>query len=194
MKPTEDDLSKKKINAALEILDDLIDNEAWDESNFIRAIGKSLREIREEFVNEAQLGHEKIKVTSHIANRIALRSGQQQIYIALYSSEGSNLASWERILNNLPRQVISRPVYADENDIKAIIKTKENKMNEAYVAIYINQADILPVAADKAPVDKLGKSLLSLKDKTLNLDNVSFFVHETGIYHYTDGHLVKERS
>ena len=87
--------------------------------------------------------------------------------------------------------MISRPIYADEEDVKAVLKTKENKQNEAYVAIYINQSDILPLPPDKASVDKLGKVLLSLKDKTLNLDNISRFVHLSGVYRYANGRLIK---
>lgn len=40
--------------------------------------------------------------------------------------------------------MISRPIYAEEEQVKALLKTKENKQNEAYVAIYINSTDIIP--------------------------------------------------
>ena len=87
--------------------------------------------------------------------------------------------------------MISRPIYADEEDIKALIRTKENKINEAYVSMYISQSDILPLPADKIPVDKLGKPLITLKDKSLSLDNINRFVHESGSYQYSQGRLVK---
>ena len=101
------------------------------------------------------------------------------------------MQSWERILMNLPKQMISRPIYDDEADIVALIKTKENKNNEAYVSMYISQGDILTISADRTPVDKLGKSLLTLKDKSLSLDNINFFVHQTGTYQYKQGRLIK---
>jgi intracellular multiplication protein IcmQ len=87
--------------------------------------------------------------------------------------------------------MISRPIYADEEDIKALLRTKENKANEGYVSMYISQSDILPLQSDKIPVDKLGKPLLTLKDKSLSLDNINRFVHKSGIYQYSQGRLVK---
>lgn len=187
-----DELSEQQTDAILKALDEAIETGPWDESNFLRVIGKNLREIREGFVNQLNApGLERSRQASHLANRIALRSGQQEIFIALYSSDGTNIQSWERILMNLPKQMISRPIYANEEDVKAIIKTKENKNNEAYVSMYISQNDILVLSPDKTPIDKLGKPLLTLKDKSLSLDNINCFVHQTGTYQLTQGRLVK---
>ena len=100
---------------------------------------------------------------------------------------------WERIVNNLPKQIISRPIYADEENANQLIRSKENKLNEAYVAIYINQSDIIPMG-DKTPTDRLGKPLLTLKDKSLSLNNINRFVHVSGVYQYLAGKLIKESS
>ena len=190
-----DELSEQQTDAILKALDDAITEGPWDESNFLRVIGKNLREIREDFSNHLNAtGHEKSKMASHLANRVALRTGQQEIFVALYSSNWTNMQSWERILMNLPKQMISRPIYDNEEDIKALIKTKENKQNEAYVSMYISQGDILKLSPDKTPVDKLGKSLLTLKDKSLTLDNINRFVHVSGIYQYIQGRIVKNNS
>jgi intracellular multiplication protein IcmQ len=186
-----DALSKEQVDAILKALEDAIDNGPWEESNFLRVIGKNLREIRDKFVGHMSLDPDKTKGASHLANRIALRSGQQEIFVALYSSDGNNIHSWERIIINLPKQMISRPIYAEEKDIKEIIKTKENKINEAYVSIYVSQTDLLPLSVDKTPLDKLGKPLLSLKDKSLKLDNINHFVHQSGVYKYFQGRLIK---
>jgi intracellular multiplication protein IcmQ len=104
------------------------------------------------------------------------------------------MQSWERILMNLPKQMISRPIYADEMDLQSLIRTKENKTNEAYVCMHVNQSDILPLPKDKVPIDKLGKSLLTLKDKSLRLDSIRYFVHQSGSYQYSRGRLIKSSS
>ncbi|KTD55415.1 Dot/Icm secretion system protein IcmQ [Legionella quateirensis] len=187
-----DRLSDEQNEAVLKALNDAIEKGPWDKSNFLKVVGKNLIEIRDGFIN--QLGassRAQLKAESHLANRIALRSGQQEIFISLYSADGTTIQSWEKIIANLPKQMISRPIYADEADVKALLKTKENKQNEAYVAIYINQSDILQLSSDKAPVDKLGKMLLTLKDKTLNLENISRFVHISGVYKYERNRLIK---
>lgn len=188
-----DKLSEEQTDAILKALNDAIEQGPWDESNFLRAIGKKLTGIRDRFAEHLNApGLEQAKKNTHLANQIALRTGQQLIFVALYSYEGTNMQSWERILMNLPKQMISRPIYAAEEDVKDIIKTKENKNNEAYVSLYINGSDILPLSVEKTPVDKLGKPLLVLKDKSLSLDNYDLFVHASGTYKYSQGRLVKK--
>lgn len=190
-----DQLSDEQNEAVLKALNDAIEKGPWDQSNFLKVIGKNLIEIRDDFLSQlGSLSKAQLKAESHLANRIALRRGQQEIYISLYSSDGNNIQSWERIVANLPRQLVSRPIYADEEDVKAALKIKENKQNEAYLAIYVNQSDILTLAPDKTAVDKLGKMLLNLKDKVLNLDNISKFVHQSGVYRFEQNRLIKSSS
>lgn len=187
-----DRLSDEQNEAILKALNDAISQGPWEKSNFLRVIGKNLTEIRDTYIN--QLGERsasQIRAETTHATREAQRSGQQEVFVSLYSADGSNLQTWERIVANLPRQMISRPIYANEEDIISALKMKENKINEAYVAIFINQSDILSLSSDKAAVDKLGKPLLSLKDKTLVLENISRFVHMSSIYHFEQGRLKK---
>src|SRR3990167_3312322 len=186
------ELSKQQTDAILKILDELVEQAGWDASSFLRVIGKKLRMIRDEFFSHAEaFGFDKSKVMSHLANRVALRSGQQEVFIALYASDGANMQVWERIVINLPKQMISRPIYATEEDIHQIIRSKENKINEAYVSVYVSQEDVL-LMGDKTPQDKLGKPLLTLKDKSLKLENINRFVHASGVYRYERARLVKD--
>jgi intracellular multiplication protein IcmQ len=187
-----DKLSDEQNEAILKALDETLKNDAWEESNFLRAIQSNLKEVREKFLN--QLGSrtkEQVKAETHLANRMARRGEQQEVFVSLYSSDGTNIQSWERIVSNLPRQMISRPIYASEEHAEELIKTKENKHNEAYIGIFINQTDIISLPPDKVLNDKLGNMLLTLKDKTLNLENISRFVHSSGIYQYDRGRLIK---
>lgn len=190
-----DELSEEQARVILEALDTAITEGPWESSNFLRVIGKNLREIRDKFVSQVNFpSQDQDKVSSHLANRIALRSGQREIFIALYSSTGINIQSWAHMLANLPKQMISRPIYANEQDVKDVIRTKENPNNEAYVSIYVNQSDILPTTPDKTPVDKLGKPLLSVKDRSVKLDNINRFEHVTGTYRYVEGRMTKINS
>lgn len=188
-----DALTQQQADAVLQALDNVITQGPWEESNFLRVIGKNLQAMRDNFVSQMNSPEkEQADANASLANQIALRRDQQKVYIHLYSSDGKSIHSWEWIVANLPRQMISRPIYADEEDVKAIIKTKENKINEAYAVIYIGQDDILQISADKVPVDKLGKHRLFLKDGSIKLDNIVCFVHMADTYHYLQGRLVKE--
>ncbi|AWN75385.1 TPA: Dot/Icm secretion system protein IcmQ [Legionella anisa] len=190
----EDNYAEEHNEAILKALDYAIQNGPWDKSNFLRSIGNRLIGIRDNFVKRISARSDaQIRADAHLANRLALRSGQQEVFVSLYSSDGSNLQSWERIIINLPRQMISRPIYANEEQVQALIKSKENKLNEGYVAIYINQTDIINLSADKTLSDKLGSPLLTLKDRALNVENITRFVHLSGVYKYSRGRLIKEQ-
>lgn len=187
-----DDTPQQPTDDALGALDTLIRSGRWDESNFLKVIGKKLNQCRHDFLQEVGgVHHQQPMMFSHLANRVALRSGQQEVFVALYASDGSNLKAWERIIANLPKQIVSRPVYADEDQVNTMIKTKERKDNEAYVAIYIHRSDLLSVSADKVPHDKLGQALLVLKDDAIHLDRLLFFYHSSGRYDYVEGRLIK---
>lgn len=187
-----DRLTESQTSAILKALDDALANGPWDESNFLRVIGKNIQEIRDNLISEIEKNSEgSTRFGSKQNSRQIERSGQREVFIALYSSDGAQIPSWERILTNLPRQIISRPIYADEEHVKYLIKSKENKVNEAYVVIFINESDILTVSSDKIPLDKFGKQLMSIKDRALNMDNIVRFVHISGTYTYSKGHLIK---
>lgn len=188
-----DKLSKEQTDTILKALDDAIERGPWEGSNFLRAIGKKLTGIRDRFIEHLNIPEpEHAKKATQLANQLAMRSGKQLIYVALYSYDGANLQSWERILINLPKQSISRPIYASEEDVKSIIKTKENKNNEAYLSLYINASDILSLSPERTPIDKLGKPLLSLKDNSITVENYNLFMHVSGTYKYHQGRLDKQ--
>ncbi len=143
-------LSEQQTDAILKALDEAIENGPWDESNFLRVIGKNLREIRDGFVNQINApGQEKSRLASNLANRIALRAGQQEIFIALirlmviFYSPGSVFSSI------LPRQMISRPIYANEEDVRLSLKRKKIKITRPMFSLYVSQNDILTLASDK---------------------------------------------
>ncbi len=185
-------LTDEQSEAILKALNEAIDTGPWDKSNFLKVIGKNLNEVRDVFL--ADLGaptSAQLKAESHLANQTSLRAGLQEIYVSIYSSSGGDITSWERIISNLPRQMISRPIYGDEEDVKTAIKNKEQKVNEAYVAIFISKNDILQLPPDKTPIDKWGKQLLALKNRSLNVDNISRFVHSSGTFKYERGRLSK---
>lgn len=185
-------LSDQQNEAILKALDEAINNGPWDQSNFLRAIGKNLSDVRANFVSYlGTRSQQQIKEEMHVATRMILRNEQQEVFVSLYSSDGSNLQSWEKIVANLPRQMISRPIYACEEHVKELIRSKDNKQNEAYIGIYVNKTDVISLPPDKALVDKFGNLLITVKDKTLNLENITRFNHSSGVYQFDRTRLIK---
>lgn len=189
-----DDLSKEQAEDIVKALDKAIQTGPWKQSRLLKAIGQRLVRLRSGFkqkMDEVYGGGQT--TTSNLANRIALRQGQHLVYVSLYSADGGNLNTWERIVYNLSSQGITRPIYSGEGEIKAMMRSKVNLKNEAYVTVYVPKDDILTPHPDKVPRDKLGHVLLTLKDRALKLDNLVQFFHESGIYHYQHGRLIRDR-
>lgn len=188
-------LSEKQINVVLDSLRELVEQGPWHKSAFLRVIGKKLQKIQDNFIERVGGARQHTALQSLAQHAQPARgTTQKEIFIGLYSSDGTNLQSWEQILQNLPRQAISRPVYAKEADIQKIVKEKKNRINEGYVVMYVNQQAILPTPLDKTPKDKFGTVLLTLRDKALSLDNIVRFVHATGVYAYRKGRLIQDAS
>ena len=179
----------------LKALDHAIASGSWDETNFVLIIGKKLKEMREKIAEDIKIAEEDSDFSSDfLSKNLAMQNSLKEVYIVLYSLEGSKLQSWEQIIVNLRRQMVSRPVYSTEEEAIAIIKTKEKKINEAYVSVFVNEEDILHMPADKSPVDKLGQNMLVLKDNSISLDYINYFVHLTGKYRYSRGKLLKSET
>lgn len=186
-------LSAEKAQEIIDALDEAIQDGPWSRSNFLAAIGKNLQDMREEMAGKMAAASSvatRAQVDPQLASRMALRKEQVEIFVALYCSDGQILSAWERLIANLPKQIVSRPIYADEESVKSVIRNKDNIQNEAYVSVYVNPQDLLSLTPDRIPKDKLGQALLTLKDNSLLLENVNRFVHLSGIYQYTQGRLV----
>lgn len=190
-----DNLTKDQISGILAALDDALAQGPWSASTFLTIIGKKLQQIRDEFEQKQQEASQ-VDLPVQPFNWAGQRSENQvemkKIYISLYTYDGSNILTWERIIANLPDQIISRPIYENEEDVIAILRNKGNSVNEAYVSFYIDPKFILAPLSEKIAVDKLGKPLLALKGKALNLVNVDVFVHQSGIYKFLNGRLIKQ--
>ncbi len=189
-----DKLSKDQTDGVLAALDKALAQGPWSASTFLSLIGKKLQTIRDDFARLHDISDVNVETTSphSIKQRLDSRARMKKIYIALYAFDGSNLQSWERIISNLPSQVISRPVYENEEDVILAIRNKGNPVNEAYVSIYIEPSDILDQVAEKVAVDKSGKPLLALKGKAITLENFDAFVHTSGSYQFIKGRLIKK--
>ena len=185
-----DALEKVQATATLRALERLMAAGTWQESNFLKVIGRKLHEIHKGLVQEInELEPDQTKTMAHLANRVAARLGKQEVFVGLYSLDGYNISVWERLLANLPKNMVSRPVYAAEEQIKAMIVTKEKKENEAYISIYIGKQDILNVGMEKPAHDKLGQPLLTLKDNAIQVDRMNIFCHLSRKYTYSAGRL-----
>lgn len=188
-------LTKDQKTGIIQALDEALDKAPWTASTFLTIIGKKLRLLRDEVAESIDGNPREAKNGATPSSQELADEGSvnmKTLYVSLYAIDGSNIQSWESILKHLPSQVTSRPVYENEEDIVACIRSKSNRMNEAYVAVGVDSRHILAQPLEKISFDKLGKPLLLLKDKAIHLDNVGVFVHQTGSYQFINGRLIKK--
>ena len=188
---------RKEAKKLLKSFDETIEKGPWDKSAFLRAIGKKLEDIRLNFKTRLKLDAEENATMSSsepIEKKTPpLQEGRQEVFVLLYNAEGGNLKKWEKILQLLDKQIVTRPVYGQESEIRTLIRSKMNKQNEAYASVFINMSALLPLSPGHVLKDRLGHSLLLLKDGAFHLENITHLFHQSGVYMFTNGHLVRER-
>ena len=177
----------------LEILNHLIDEAPWDASRFLQATQKKLSKIRDEFQTSLNLTETTQPTPRTLADRVALRAGQVEIYVSLYNADGKNINKWRKLSNRIEKLIISRPIYRSEDDVRALIRSKVHKINEAYIAVYVSKTDIIPpVEKDQIAHDRLGHELLKIKEGAIKPENITRFMHATGQYVFKDNQLIKQ--
>jgi|GEM_PF-803501 len=195
---------RKTAKSLLKALDDTIQKGPWEKTVFLSAIGKKLREIRTDFKNRLSFldpGFDEFasdeEETASLESPKAQKSqavkdplpGYTQAFVSLYNADGMNIKKWEKLLLSLDKQVVTRPIYAEEKQIRALMRAKANRKNDAYTAFYVQEGDIIQPKDGHAPLDRLGNPLLILKDGALKIENITHFFHETGIYILEDKQL-----
>ncbi|CAM4428591.1 MAG: hypothetical protein LEGION0398_MBIBDBAK_00476 [Legionellaceae bacterium] len=188
-----DDLKGKK--ELIQILDDVLTEGVWTGSLFLEASGRKIQELRERLIKEFNLEQEVQNIpTNQSMNASTKEKEAFPIYIALYQSTGQNIKKWEMLLNSIGNFSSGRPIYKNEEDIKAFIRTKQNSQNEGYVIIYVTSKDIIKFPSGKDLFDRNGKELLLVKEGAIKPENIVQFIHETGQYKWVNGHLIKENN
>jgi intracellular multiplication protein IcmQ len=191
-------LTDEEVQKSLEVLkaiDKALGEGPWDKSLLLKAIGKKLQDARERFIEDLDLQKIIDQVSTSQATAIqqtTLGADFTEVYVSLYQAYGSNIPKWATILTSLTQLSITRPIYKNEEDIKASIRGKDFQANDAYVAVKIRKDDVMPAPGDKVPVDRFGRELMMLKENVIRPENITRFVHLTGEYRFVNGALVKK--
>lgn len=173
-------------------LDKLIAEGQWDGSIFYQTVGKKLRDFSEQVKKDLNIDDTLPVTPTDILESLKQKSGLIEVYISVYCTEGRNINKWESVLSTLPKQIVSRPIYKRQKDIKGLIDAKENPVNDAYVFAYVTDMDILkPSFHEKMLLDRFGHELVRLKENALKLDNITKFVHLTGEYAFIKNKLTR---
>jgi Dot/Icm secretion system protein IcmQ len=187
--------SAQEIEVAREvkkILDKGIQEGPWQANLFLKGIKKKLEELRDEF--EANIGLDQLTWGEH-HGQDPLGINQEhttEIYISLYQSQGSNIQKWQEVIASLVHYSMGRPIYNDEEDVRAATHLTDRHLNNAYVVLKVNRDTILPDSSEQPRVDREGRKLIMLKEGAITLHNIVRLVHASGDYKLVGNFLVKQ--
>lgn len=188
-------LTDEQAQSILDALNEAVESGPWMASNFLRIIGNKLQVIRDDFAQKVTSSEFTNKnITQVISTSIGQDIEKIEVYIAIYSSKGADISSWESIIKSLPQHLITRPIYADEKDVRDRLRNSANQVNEAYVSVLIPASAVIKLPQEKARKDKLGMNLLTVRDNAINVNEITRFDHLSGRYDISNGRLVKNHS
>lgn len=121
-----------------------------------------------------------------------LSESQQYVFVHLFNTKGKILSRWEAMLS--PRQLaeysVNRPVYAEQKQVEAYIRSRPNDDEHAFLMMKIEQSDVLRGDESTNNYDLLGHPLLKLKEGALKEQGLIYFFHKGGRYILARGHLM----
>ncbi len=180
-------LSLEQAKKIQEILNKLAQSPNFSQSTFLTLIQKQLIQLSEDFNQAVQNIYFAEEATPQPEQELP---NHELVFISIYCSDGSDLSAWERVISNLPKQYISRPIYLHEQDAQKMAKSRPVVINEGYVAVYVDKNAIFATGSDMVMQDKFGNQLLSLKDRAIDLKKISFFWHRSKQYSLKEQALV----
>ncbi|BBB15105.1 Dot/Icm secretion system protein [Candidatus Rickettsiella viridis] len=187
--------SEQEIEIAREvkkILDKGIQEGPWQANLFLKGIKKKLEELHSQFEADIGLDHLKRDASSGNSSLTRPLHNTTEIYISLYQSQGSNIQKWQEVIGSLVHYSMGRPIYKNEDDVRAAIQLTDRNPNNAYVVLKVNADTILADSAEQPRVDREGRKLIMLKEGSITLHNIVRLVHPSGHYKLVGNFLVKQ--
>ncbi len=168
----------------IKVIEDIIKNyDAWDASLLLKSIHSDLNNRQHEaqsLIKQAKkiLEKEKEKKSSHLKHDMIC------IYISLYQSGEGDLKKWRRLLMNLEKSSVGRPIYRKESDVKKLIRTHRNLLHEGYAVVTVSKDSILDLPKERVVLDRFGHEQLALRLDAIQSQNIVKFIHANR-YTYT---------
>lgn len=171
-------------------IDKLLRQIIWNETNYLDALGKQLKVARDHFKKAVDEEDPTYIEPREFVQESDGKENYIEVFVSLYCSSGE-LVDWQRILANIGKQVISRPMMLTESEVKEFIKTKPNDEKEAYAVLFLPDSNVIRhIGSEPGNRNKLGHELVNIKDSRLESDVVVRFVHQNIEYEYKHGTLV----
>lgn len=110
---------------------------------------------------------------------VTIAEDEALVYVHLFNAKGTALASWQNMVTPTVfyEYSVNRPIYAEKSHIEALIRTKNNKLQHAYLTVAVKKTNVVQAANDSSPKDSLGHSLIRVREGTLSFERLVSFTH-----------------
>lgn len=113
---------------------------------------------------------------------IAMRQAEADevlVYVYLYNAQGTALQNWQSMLNPkfFYEYGFNRPIYSQKEHVDALVKSKSNKLQHAYLTVAVKKDHIISLDADTAGKDSLNNPLIKIKEGGLRFEKLICFTH-----------------
>ncbi len=161
----------------------------WDTSLFLKTIVKPIKEMKHDAEHFLRSSRAEVGDTADLV----IPEHQVMLYVSLFQTRGDDLQLWEKQVRSLNRYIVGRPIYSSEDNVKKVIRLKQNSSNEAYVVLLVDKRFVQkPNAFEVERKDRYGNSLETLKPGVLKSENIIKLVHDGVSYRFVGGRLVQD--
>jgi len=115
------------------------------------------------------------------------------VYVYLFNAQGIVLQTWQKTLNPsvFYEYSVNRPIYTDKAAVENYIRSKPNRIQNAFATIAIKKIDLLP--SPEVVKDSLGNTLVKVREGSLKFEKLFSFTHNNQEYVLTaTGEIVKK--
>lgn len=159
-------------------------------------MGDKFRFIRDQLLAlQASVGAELALIHDDVNHTapVVVAEDEVVVYVYLFNAQGVLVPTWRKMVQAsvLYEYSVNRPIYTDESDIQAVIRTKSNKQQHAYLAVAVKKENIYPLA-DGSLKDAMGNTLIKVKEGSLLFNRILAFKHNENEYRVNEmGELIK---
>jgi intracellular multiplication protein IcmQ len=156
-----------------------------DKFRFVRDRLHALLDQLEKHVEHIEQEEKKSEVTAG--------EDETLVYIYLYNSHGASLNTWINMLTPklFYEYSVNRPIYLEKAPAEALIRSKSNPIQHAFLTVVIKQKDI--IQNENIPKDILGNQVVKVKEGSLRFERLLAITHNNQDYNLSvQGTLVKK--
>jgi len=160
-----------------------------------KVISTQLQNILKKFAERVQRMQSAMQKAEKDVDVLA--EDEMLVYVYLFNAQGATLKNWENLL--LPRALVdhsvNRPIYAKQENVEQVLRSKANKTQHSYLVVKIKKQDVLQSAQNEDLRDQNGFPLLRVKHGALETEKIKEFVHNDQTYKVSPrGELLKKEA